>query len=243
MMKVSVEEVKLKNRNAADVYLNVIDKKSADVIIIAHGFDGSKSGSAFRFFNDNLDVSLVSFDFPSHGDSSEELLFDNCLTDFLLVDCYVRERFPGASISLFGSSFGSYIILNHLKKNPNLLYKGIFLKSVAVKMDKIFREILIEEGMESFKKRGYTIKNRNKLMKIPYAFYEGLVNNQITISNVVTDRDIYIFHGTCDDTALFSDLSELKLPNIHIMELVNAKHSFNDAQFSVVAREVKKVLR
>lgn len=244
-MKVSmkneyIERVILKNKRNSDVFVNVVLKNSDDVLIVVHGFDSSKSGSIVRYLAENLNVSIVSFDLPMHGESSEELLLSNCLDDLLLVDQYVRNRFD-CPVSLFGSSFGCFVILNFLKNNSSLSYKSVFLKSAAVKMDKVFSDVLIEESMDSFKDRGYTIKNRNKRMIIPYGFYEELVSNQISINDFL-DRDLYLFHGINDDTALFDDLSDFSGSNVHVMKL-SANHVFDDDSLSSVVDRMHTVLK
>lgn len=235
-----IERVILKNKRNSDVFVNVVLKNSDDVLIVVHGFDSSKSGSIVRYLAENLNVSIVSFDLPMHGESSEELLLSNCLDDLLLVDQYVRNRFD-CPVSLFGSSFGCFVILNFLKNNPSLSYKSVFLKSAAVKMDKVFSDVLIEESMDSFKDRGYTIKNRNKRMIIPYGFYEELVSNQISINDFL-DRDLYLFHGINDDTALFDDLSDFSGSNVHVMKL-SANHVFDDDSLSSVVDRMHTVLK
>lgn len=244
-MKVSmrnefIERIVLKNSRGNDVFLNVVIKNSSDVLIFVHGFDSNKSGSTFRYLADKLDVSIVSFDLPMHGESSEELLLFNCIDDLFIVDQYVRGRF-NCPVSLFGSSFGSFVILNFLKRNPDLFYKGVFLKSSAIKMDKVFRDVLIEESMDSFKNRGYTVKNRNKKMIIPYAFYEELVSNQINIDDF-SNRDLYLFHGVNDNTALIDDLSDFNGSNVHVMKL-SSSHVFDDDSLSSVVDRMHTVLR
>jgi len=228
------------NKNGTDIYLNVLDRDSSDVIIVVHGFDSNKSGSNFNFLAEHLKQSIVSFDLPAHGDSSEKLLLKNCLEDLLIVDSYVRERFFGKNISLFGSSLGSYIILNHLKNNPNLSYKFIFLKSTAVKSAEIFKRCIIDD-MNSFKEKGYFIRNRNKEMIIPYEFYEEMVNNKIEKSDINLDNLIFAFHGTCDTLALFSDLDYIKTPNVTIISINGAGHSFDDDDFLIVIDKMKDV--
>ena len=101
--------------------------------------------------------------------------------------------------------------------------------------------ILVDMDMNSFKDRGYTIKNRNKKMVIPYAFYEELCSNQISFSDF-RDREIYLFHGVKDDTALFDDLGDFNYPNIHIKKL-SADHTFDNSIFSSVVGEIHKVLK
>ena len=51
MKKQFIQEEILKNENDDKIYLNILDKKSLDVIIIVHGFDSNKSGSNFLFLS------------------------------------------------------------------------------------------------------------------------------------------------------------------------------------------------
>lgn len=230
-----IKKIKLINKRGFNIFVNV-KSGTDDVIIVCHGFDSSKSGSTIKYLQDNLDYTIVSFDFPSHGESDEELLLENCLDDLSIVDNYVRNNFHG-HISLFGSSFGAFVILNYLKNN-NYFYKSIVLKSVAIKMDKVFSDVLLDENIDIFKSRGYTIKDRNKKMIIPYRFYEELVDNKIDASNIVKDKDIFIFHGVNDDTALIDDLNEFALSNIHIIKLDGVTHTFKKSDMDFIVNKM-----
>ena len=241
MDKVCIENIKLENSNGKTIYVNVCDKKSKNVFIAVHGFDSSKSGSFVNLLMDSLDASVVSFDLPMHGESTEDLLLSNCILDLEIVDSYVRDRFSDCSISLIGSSFGCFVILNYLKKHSDLEYKNIFFKSAAIKMDKVFSEVLIEEDMDSFEKRGYSIKNRNKKMLIPYKFYEELVYNRINMSDF-KDREFYLFHGVNDDTALYDDLGVSDLSNFHVVKYID-NHTFDNSNLLNVVKEIHKVLK
>jgi len=168
-----------------------------------------------------------------HGDSDEPLSLENCINDLKIVDEYVRNRYSNANVGLFGTSFGAYIILSYLRQTY-LTYGGIFLKSPAIKMDKVFREKLLEEDIDVFKDRGYTIKNKNKLMKIYYSFYESLVNEKITADNIEKNRNIVIFHGTNDDVALFDDLKEYNFSNIQINPMDGSTHDLSDNDLDVI---------
>lgn len=241
MDKMCIENVRLDNSNGKTIYMNVLDKNSSDVFIAVHGFDSSKNGSFINFLMENLNTSIVSFDLPMHGESDEELLLSNCILDLETVESYVRDRFSNCSISLVGSSFGCFVILNYLKKHPDLCYKNVFFKSAAMKMDKVFSDVLIEEDMDSFKRRGYTIKNRNKRMVIPYTFYEELVSNRINVSDF-KNTEFYLFHGVNDDTALFDDLGVSGFSNFHVIEVMD-NHSFDNSNLLNVVKEIHKVLK
>lgn len=240
MKNMSIEKHVIKNSRNEDIFINVLDKKTNDVLVVVHGFDSNKDGSTIKFLRNNMDVSIVSFDLPMHGESSEELLLSNCIDDLGVVCAYIKSKFR-CSISLFGSSFGCFVILNYLRRNPNAPFKNVFLKSAAIKMDKVFRDVLIEESMESYQERGYTIKNRNKKMVIPYKFYEELVSNPINIKDF-SNRDFYLFHGINDDTALFDDLGDFSASNFHVVKL-EANHIFDNNSNSLVVERIRKVLK
>lgn len=234
MKNMKCEKIKLKNQDEYTVFVNIYNQNQKDedvvkVLIACHGFDSNKQGNTITKIveqTQNEKFVIVSFDWPLHGESEEPLLIKNCIRDFNLIDEYISKRYPNSKKSLFGSSFGAYIILQYLKIYPNKDFEKIFFKSPAIKMEKIFKEVLIGEKFEDFEKKGYTIKNRNKTMKITYEFYEELVNMKITPNNIVKDKNIIIFHGTEDDTSLLKDIEEYKLRNIKINKFKGAKHSF-----------------
>lgn len=240
MNKTLLEKIKLKNTRLVDVYVSLIDKHSNDTIIICHGFDSNKEGSVFRFLSD-VEANVISFDLPMHGESDEELLLSNCIDDLKVVIEYSKDRFKNSDISLFGSSFGCYVVLNFLKKYPDYDFKKIFFKSAAIKMDKVFKDVLIEEDMDSFKKRGYTLKNRNQELLIPYKFYEELMSNKINLSDF-SDRNIYFFHGKHDDVAFLDDLGDLNYPNFHLLKF-DSNHNFSSDLYVDVINNIHKVLK
>lgn len=245
MKNAKLEKIKLE-RSHYNIFVNIYNQFDTDlnvknVFIICHGFDSKKDGGTTQYLVNHLkDYVLVSFDFPMHGESMDSLTFENCIEYLKIVDEYVRNKYKNASISLFGTSFGAFVILNYLKNNNNK-YNHIILKSPAINMEKIFREILINEDIESYKKRGYTIKNRNKVMEIPYSFYESLIKERITVQNIEKNRKIIIFHGYCDDVALFDDLKSFVLPNIEINVLDGAKHSFSDDELSIIIKKINSL--
>ena len=234
MKNMKYEKIKLTNQNKYEVFINIYNQAKTDddvtkILIACHGFDSNKQGSTIKEIVEKMqkeDIVIISFDWPGHGESKETLLIENCLKNFELINNYIETRYQNSKISLFGSSFGAYMILQYLRKYPNKEFEKIFFKSPAIKMEKIFKEILLEEKFEDFEKRGYTIKNRNKKMKIPYEFYEELMNVKITPDNILKSKDIIIFHGTEDDTSLLKDIEEYEMNNIKINKLNGAKHSF-----------------
>ena len=46
-------------------------------------------------------------------------------------------------------------------------------------MDEIFKNSILIEDIENFKKRGYAILGYEKKMKVLYKYYEDLINNKL----------------------------------------------------------------
>lgn len=228
------------------------DKNDVKKILLAcHGFDSSKDSSTIRKLAEDFektDVPIVSFNWAGHGSNSESLTIKNCINIFKNIERQIMYEFPNAKIFLYGSSFGAYMILLLLRNNiiskQNIKYPHIFLKSPAIKMNEIFKEKLIEEKIEEYKKRGYTIKNRNKRMIIPYQFYEELNEHKIEDQNFINlNQNIIIFHGTKDEIASINDSKKLECDNIKIVEFVGAGHSFEGEDLKKMIKEMLDVVQ
>lgn len=221
------------------------------IILTCHGFDSSKNSDSINKFAEaffETDIPIISFDWAGHGDNSEKVTIKNCINIFKKIEKKINNEYPNAKIFLYGSSFGAYIILLLLSKNiitnSNKKYPFIFLKSPAIKMNEIFKEKLIEEKIEDYKKRGYTIKNRNKKMIIPYEFYEELNENKIEEQEIINlAQNMMIFHGTEDEIASINDSKKLECDNIKIMELLGATHSFKGEYLECMIKEMLNIIQ
>lgn len=245
------EKIKLINQDDYTVFVNIYNQNEKDedvekILIACHGFDSNKQGGTIAEIveqSQNDKIVIISFDWPLHGESEEPLLIKNCIRDFYLIYQYIIKRYPNSEKNIFGSSFGAYMILQFLKAYPNTNLKKIFFKSPAIKMEKVFKEVLLEEELESFEKKGYTIKNRNKKMKITYKFYEELLNMKITSDNIVKDKSIIIFHGTEDEVSLPKDIEEYECCNIKIKKLKGAPHSFKGKYLDEMIQTILKYIK
>lgn len=65
------------------------------------------------------------------------------------------DTYRNIPISIFATSFGAYITLINIARN-NKRYKNIILRSPAIRMEKIYKDTLLRESLEEYKKRGYT---------------------------------------------------------------------------------------
>ena len=110
-------------------------------MIICHGFGSSKASPMVEALMQTLPqhgITAVAFDFPAHGDSPVDgayLRVPYCIDDLETVEAWVRTILSKASIGYFGSSFGAYITLLRLGRDPVQGAKA-FLRSAAVTMPK-----------------------------------------------------------------------------------------------------------
>ena len=232
-----------------NVYNLKQEKQQVKKILLAcHGFDSSKNGSSIRQVANGFsesDVPIISFDWAGHGDNTEELTIKNCIDIFKTIEEEISKEFPNAKVYLYGSSFGAYMILLLYSKGIiDNKYPYSFLKSPAIKMDEILKEKLIEEDFEDFKKRGYTIKNRNKKMIIPYKFYEELCENKLKLENIKNNiQNIIIFHGTDDDIASIEETKMLMCENVKLVKISGAPHSFKGKYLDEMIQEMLEIIR
>lgn len=205
-----IEYINLKDNNIeipVKIFLpqNTVKK----VIIACHGFGGDKESSITTDLAKEMilkNIAVVSFDFPAHGESKldgKELTIENCINNINTVYRYSKKF--NAPISLFARSFGAYVNLINIARNNNE-FQEIVLRSPAIEMAKILKEVLLKESFSKYKENGYTILGFERKMKIPYSFYEELLNNNI---NKIYDNTeipkIYIVQGNKDEIAMIED--------------------------------------
>ena len=76
-------------------------------------------------------------------------------------------------------------------------------------MGEIYKNTLLREDIEEYKKRGYTILGFEREMKVPYSFMTELENNDIfEIFEKNELPKVYIVQGDKDDIAPISDTKE-----------------------------------
>ena len=225
---------KLKSTNGYNIstksYLSQESPK--ETIIAVHGFAGDKESSAISLLAKEMTkegFGVVCFDFPGHGESeveADKLTIDNCINDIETVEEYIKEKYgKQMKIDLFATSFGAYIALLKIFKY-NTKYNKIVLRAPAIKMDKIFKETLLRETFEEFQKRGITKLGFDRIMNIPFSFYEELKQNQI-LKIYKNSQKILIIQGTEDDVAPIKDTKELidlDKANFELFEIQGADH-------------------
>lgn len=204
-----------------------------EIIIACHGFAGDKESSAIEALANEMtenNVGVICFDFPGHGKSevnADKLTIDNCIQDVNDIEKFVIDTYGNIPISIFATSFGAYITLINIARN-NKRYKNIILRSPAIRMEKIYKDTLLRESLEEYKKRGYTKLGFEREMLVLYSFLEELEKNDIF--KIFENKEIpnmYIIQGNQDDIAPIKDTEEFieeHKENIKLFIIPGADH-------------------
>ena len=225
-----IEYINLKDNNIEIPVKIFLPKNTVKKIIIAcHGFGGDKESSTIKDLAEEMilkNIAVVSFDFPAHGESKldgKELTIENCIDNINTVYRYSKKF--NAPISLFATSFGAYVNLINIARNNNE-FQEIVLRSPAIEMAKILKEVLLKESFSKYKENGYTILGFERKMKIPYSFYEELLNNNINkIYDNIEIPKMHIIQGNKDEVAMIEDTIQIELNIID-----NGDHRMNSPE-------------
>lgn len=166
-----------------------IPENCRKVIILLHGLSSSKESENALFmmnFFAEKGIGTIAYDQPGHGTGEaahEDLLLKNCLKSLSAVEKYVTEKYPGAEICYFGSSFGGYVLGIYLTRRLNKGRKA-FMRCAAV----IFPQLVIgdvhaepdPEAVKILNRQGYietTIDNQK--VRFLKGFLEELKANSM----------------------------------------------------------------
>lgn len=205
-----IEYINLKDNNIEIPVKIFLPQNTVKKIIIAcHGFGGDKESLTITDLAEEMilkNIAVVSFDFPAHGESKldgKELTIENCINNINTIYRYSKKF--NAPISLFARSFGAYVNLINIARNNNE-FQEIVLRSPAIEMAKILKEVLLKESFSKYKENGHTILGFERKMKIPYSFYEELLNNNINkIYDDIEIHKMHIIQGNKDEIAMIED--------------------------------------
>jgi len=225
-------DMRLEGKNGYGIDVKTfIPDECENIIIACHGFGGDKESSAITLLADKIKadkIGVITFDFAGHGKSEVEgdkLTLDNCISDLEAIEEYARKEFPNAKIGVFATSFGAYITLLKINKNGHK-YNSIILRAPAICMDEILKNAILVENVEEYKEKGYAILGYDREMKVPYKYYEELLNNKLfDIYNA--NEEMLAIQGTEDDMAPIKDtirFIEEKNTKANLIKIEGADH-------------------
>ena len=212
-------------------------KNSSLTVIAMHGFAGDRTSRCISKLQKRMqlqNISLITFDWPAHGESEAEgrsLRIKNCLNDLKTVCDYVKENHPEESILAFSTSFGAYITLLFHQIYPRML-KGMILRAPAIRMYRILTEnILDSAALGQLNENGVCSFGFERQIQIHREFLEDLKANDIMelYKNSAVDN-IDIIQGDKDVTAPVEDSLEFgRITQAEIHLIAGANHRFDQA--------------
>lgn len=179
-----------------NIIINEPESEFSNIIIYVHGL--GSSSSMIERFSEKLskdNIAICAFDLPAHGKDKKTFKEFNLTNSLIYLDKvieYINNKYKDCKITLFGASYGAYVILNKLKK---VKYPTI-LMSPAIN----FPDILKTKG--NITKDCYSYNEYKHLygeVKIYKDAFIEFCNNNVNEKNN-NFSNIKIIHGTKDKT-------------------------------------------
>lgn len=217
-LKICVCQIMLKTFNSDKTTHNKIPDK---IIVFSHG-NGCDIFTFYEYLEllaSNLNVIVISYDYPSYGLSEGELNEFTCYKSLEMVIEHCVKIYPDKQILLVGQSLGTGIVINYIKKykwtNP------VILISPYMSIPKVVSELSIVECLVS----------KNK-----FASYTKISNVKCPIK---------IFHGKSDKVISHSHCLELYelLPNKKLKPKLYDNVGHNDILNYIDFDEYNKILQ
>ena len=192
---------------ADEVFANLYTLDNMNKIVLyCHGFGESKESveKHVDILNKN-NIGVISFDFPSHGEEKIDYQKLDCTNSLKYVDMvynYLKDNYD-IPICLMGSSYGGYISLGYINYYHKKFDK-VFLKYPAVNFyENLENKMNFRE--DYFDNHDYFLHEITgyKLYKECFFDYK---NHDIRINFNKFDNNIFIIHGSLDNTVYLDDV-------------------------------------
>ena len=200
-------------------------------ILGIHGFCGSKESFMLTKIGEaaaGRNAALICFDLPAHGQSAasdDQLTIENCLKDIEIISEWICQTYPDADRNLFATSFGGFLALQCLDRFYD---HKMILRAPAVTMPEHILLDLIDDDLETYRRRGRTETGFERKIKLPYAFYEEI--QHYTVMNRNYDHPALILHGDLDEVVPRADISHFCQNNLNFVlkTIPNTEHRILD---------------
>ena len=198
----------LPGRNGYDIPARAVWAGEEQAVVVCHGFGSSKASPMVEALMETLPkhgITVVAFDFPAHGESPVDgacLRVPYCIDDLETVEAWIRRILPKAKVGYFGSSFGAYITLLRLARDP-LKNAKAFLRSAAVTMPKLVNTWLDQRAKESLSQTGYFVPDYDYVreMRILPPFLVDLEEHDVFARYQTGLAQLAMVHGAKDSVA------------------------------------------
>lgn len=175
------------------------------VVIVCHGFGSSKDSPMAQMVAaalPPLGMGVVRFDFPAHGDSpvwQEGLRVPFCIDDLETVEQAIWAQAPQTKICYFASSFGAYITLLRLARDPRPDARA-FLRAAAVTMPDLVDSWLDDRARADLDRQGYFVPDYDYVreMRVTRDFLQDLAQGNVFAQWRQDLAQLAMVHGTLD---------------------------------------------
>ena len=227
------------NSSGLNVRCRVYSEKGAEVrkaVIFGHGFGGHKDNKAAERYADHVlkkhkDAAVITFNWPCHGDDvKKKLTLSDCSSYLSLVIRDTEEKYPGAELYGYATSFGGYLFLRYIHECGAPFVKTA-LRCPAVNMYGVMMNtIMTGDDSEKLRKGKDAAVGFDRKISVSPAFLEELRENDIRKYDYLDFAEsILILHGTKDEVVPITDSKEFADNNlIEFIPVQNADHRFQD---------------
>lgn len=214
------------------------------IILGVHGFAGDKESSMLSRLAESAtseETALISFDFPTHGESTQtedSLTIANCVRDLLCVAEWVREQYPDAGRYIFATSFGGYISLLCADELQDFSF---VLRAPAINMPQCLLNSVLKVTREEFERAKVLQCGYERKIDLPFAFYEGMLQHDPV--NRDYQQQMLVIHGDCDDVVPYCDVALFcrNHPHVEFITIKGADHRFKKP--GEIERIIDKTMR
>ena len=177
-----------------------------EIVIYCHGFGESKDRiiQHSKILNEN-NLGIISFDFPCHGEDTtdfKDITYDLVISYIDEIIKYIKEQYSEIPISIIGSSFGGYMVLNYIN-DKKYLFDKVFLKYPAVNFYECTKRKLNIDDNYFDDNEFYELPSGYRLYN---KFYFDSKEHDIMKKFNKYNNNIYIIHGNMDKTVLLEDV-------------------------------------
>ncbi len=223
-----------------------------EILIAVHGFAGDKDSSVIVAVANNLvnyGIATISFELPNHGDDASETVLNlqSCINSISEIINYTKNNYKGLPISIFATSFGAFLTLQHLKTHSEH-FKNVILRSPAIDMANILvKNILPEhnltlEDFSQIQNLGY-----GKPLLIDRKFIDDLYANAIGDEYSEEKNTYYLLQGLKDDIVdpnfVFDFVDKHFNNRCEIFQFKNADHRYkNPGELEQIVEITRKIM-
>lgn len=207
--------------------------RKAPVVIVCHGFTGSKEGGGMALsMGEELGArgyNVLLFDFRGNGESEglfERLTLTGQIDDLRsAVDWSVTSGM--GPVFTLGRSFGGTTVICHAAQDPRVT--GVCTWAAPTRLTELFSEFA--EGPVDDQGDLYALVGEKGIIYLRKAFFDDLKNYNITkLAGQIAPRPFLIIHGASDDVVSPND-ADLIFQNAgqpkELTKVTGADHQFS----------------